>query len=55
MVFSDEEAHCKDLGSFMGVTASFGLALASLALEKFLLRKTDIKDLNACLSLLSKA
>lgn len=36
VVFSDEEAHCKDLGSFMGVTASFGLALASLALKKVL-------------------
>lgn len=38
VVFSDEEAHCKDLGSFMGVTASFGLALASLALRKVLAR-----------------
>ncbi|EAH6422771.1 tRNA threonylcarbamoyladenosine dehydratase, partial [Campylobacter coli] len=37
--FSDEEAHCKDLGSFMGVTASFGLALASLALRKVLAKK----------------
>ncbi|EOX1267087.1 ThiF family adenylyltransferase, partial [Campylobacter jejuni] len=36
VVFSDEEAHCKDLGSFMGVTASFGLALASLAMRKVL-------------------
>lgn len=36
VVFSDEEAKCKDLGSFMGVTASFGLALASLALRKML-------------------
>ncbi|EAJ3918550.1 tRNA threonylcarbamoyladenosine dehydratase, partial [Campylobacter jejuni] len=27
-----------DLGSFMGVTASFGLALASLALRKVLAR-----------------
>ena len=36
VVFSDEEAKCKDLGSFMGVTASFGLALASLALRKVL-------------------
>lgn len=39
VVFSDEEAHCKDLGSFMGVTASFGLALASLALRKVLNKK----------------
>lgn len=34
VVFSDELPKCKDLGSFMGVTASFGLALASLALKK---------------------
>ncbi|TXE87628.1 tRNA threonylcarbamoyladenosine dehydratase [Campylobacter volucris] len=39
VVFSDEEAHCKDLGSFMGVTASFGLALASLALRKVIEKK----------------
>ena len=36
VVFSDEGPHCKNLGSFMGVTASFGLALASLALKKLL-------------------
>ena len=36
VVFSNEEAKCKNLGSFMGVTASFGLALASLALKKML-------------------
>ncbi len=40
VVFSDEEAHCKDLGSFMGVTASFGLALASLAMRKILDKKS---------------
>lgn len=34
VVFSDEMPSCKDLGSFMGVTASFGLALASLAMKK---------------------
>ncbi|TKX32550.1 ThiF family adenylyltransferase [Campylobacter aviculae] len=39
VVFSDEMPHCKDLGSFMGVTASFGLALASLALKKVLGKK----------------
>lgn len=38
VVFSDEKPLCKDLGSFMGVTASFGLALASLALRKVLER-----------------
>lgn len=36
VAFSNEEAKCKNLGSFMGVTASFGLALASLALKKVL-------------------
>lgn len=36
VVFSDEIPSCKDLGSFMGVTASFGLTLASLALRKIL-------------------
>lgn len=36
VVFSDEMPSCKDLGSFMGVTASFGLTLASLALRKIL-------------------
>ncbi len=39
VVFSNEEPHCKDLGSFMGVTASFGLALASLAMRKVLNKK----------------
>lgn len=39
VVFSDEEAKCKDLGSFVGVTASFGLALASLAMRKVLDKK----------------
>lgn len=34
VVFSDEKPHCKELGSFMGVTGAFGLALASLALRK---------------------
>lgn len=34
VVFSDEKPFCKELGSFMGVTGAFGLALASLALQK---------------------
>lgn len=34
VVFSDEKPSCKDLGSFMGVTACFGLTLASLAVKK---------------------
>lgn len=36
VVFSTELAKCDKLGSFMGVTASFGLMLASLALQKYL-------------------
>lgn len=38
VVYSDEKPLCKDLGSFMGVTACFGLTLASLAVRKTLLR-----------------
>lgn len=34
VVFSDEKPICKELGSFMGVTGAFGLALASLVLRK---------------------
>lgn len=36
VVFSSEEPRCKVLGSFMGVTAVFGLNLASLAVRKIL-------------------
>ncbi|KEA45798.1 thiamine biosynthesis protein ThiF [Campylobacter mucosalis] len=36
VVFSTEEPRCKVLGSFMGVTAIFGLNLASLAVRKIL-------------------
>ncbi len=35
-IFSTEEAKCKDLGSFVGVTGAFGLALCSLAIEKII-------------------
>ena len=38
VVFSDEKPICKELGSFMGVTGAFGLALASLALRKVIKR-----------------
>ena len=38
VVFSDEKPHCKNLGSFMGVTGAFGLALASLVLRKVIER-----------------
>ena len=36
VVFSTELPNCKPLGSFMGVTAVFGLNLASLAVRKIL-------------------
>jgi len=36
VVFSSELPNCKDLGSFVGVTGSFGLALSSLAIKKLL-------------------
>ncbi len=36
VVFSDEPPLCKELGSFVGVTGSFGLTLASLALKKII-------------------
>ncbi len=35
-VFSMEEPKCKELGSFVGVTGSFGLALCSLAVMKLI-------------------
>jgi tRNA A37 threonylcarbamoyladenosine dehydratase len=34
VVFSSENPSCVEMGSFMGVTGSFGLALCSLAIEK---------------------
>lgn len=36
VVYSQEESKCKELGSFVGVTGSFGLALSALALQKIL-------------------
>lgn len=36
VVFSSEESKCQGLGSFVGVTGSFGLTLASLAVKKLL-------------------
>lgn len=44
VVYSDEKPLCKDLGSFMGVTASFGLALASLAVRKVLGKKVHYES-----------
>ena len=39
VVFSSEEAKCKEKGSFVGVTGAFGLALCSLAVQKILKMK----------------
>lgn len=39
VVFSSEEAKVKDKGSFMGVTASFGLVMCSEALKKIISKK----------------
>jgi len=36
VVFSSELPNCKGLGSFVGVTGSFGLALSALAVKKLL-------------------
>ena len=36
VVFSSELPNCKELGSFVGVTGSFGLALSALAIKKLL-------------------
>jgi tRNA A37 threonylcarbamoyladenosine dehydratase len=36
VVFSTEEPKCKELGSFMGVTGSFGLYLCSKAIERLI-------------------
>ncbi|MCK9161390.1 MAG: ThiF family adenylyltransferase [Arcobacteraceae bacterium] len=34
VIFSSEEPKCVDMGSFIGVTGSFGLLMASLAVQK---------------------
>lgn len=36
VVFSSEQPRCKELGSFIGVTGSFGLKMCSVAIEKLL-------------------
>ncbi|WP_300795515.1 tRNA threonylcarbamoyladenosine dehydratase [Helicobacter sp. UBA3407] len=41
VAFSPEEPKCKELGSFSGVTASFGLRLASEAIAMILKRRKD--------------
>ena len=42
VVFSSEEPKCNEKGSFMGVTASFGLMMASVVIQK-ILNKQKIK------------
>ncbi len=42
VVFSPEPAHCKELGSFVGVTGAFGLALCAKAIE--IIREKDEKQ-----------
>ncbi len=36
VIFSSEEPKCKDMGSFIGVTGSFGLFMCSVAVDKLL-------------------
>jgi tRNA A37 threonylcarbamoyladenosine dehydratase len=36
VIFSSELAQCKELGSFVGVTGSFGLTMCSIAIQKLL-------------------
>ena len=36
VVFSTEEPKCKEMGSFMGVTGSFGLRICSLVIKRIL-------------------
>jgi len=36
VVFSSENPNCKDLGSFVGVTGSFGLMMCSITIKKLL-------------------
>lgn len=40
VVTSSEGANCKDLGSFVGVTGSFGLTLCSVTVQKLLAKGT---------------
>ncbi|MEA3513070.1 MAG: ThiF family adenylyltransferase [Campylobacterota bacterium] len=38
VIFSSETPYCKELGSFVGVTGSFGLTMCSIAIKKLLER-----------------
>ena len=40
VIFSSEEPKCKEMGSFIGVTGSFGLHMCSLAIQKILNKST---------------
>ncbi len=39
VIFSSELAQCKDMGSFIGVTGSFGLTMCSITIQKLLSEK----------------
>lgn len=39
VIFSSELPNCKELGSFVGVTGSFGLTMSSIAIQKLLSEK----------------
>ena len=39
VIFSSELTQCKEMGSFIGVTGSFGLAMCSIAIQKLLSEK----------------
>ncbi len=36
VIFSSEEAQCEELGSFVGVTGTFGLTMCSIAIQKII-------------------
>jgi tRNA A37 threonylcarbamoyladenosine dehydratase len=36
VIFSGENPQCKDMGSFVGVTGTFGLTMCSIAIDKYL-------------------
>jgi tRNA A37 threonylcarbamoyladenosine dehydratase len=39
VIFSQESAQCKEMGSFIGVTGSFGFAMCSITIQKLLSEK----------------
>ena len=39
VIFSGELGRCKEMGSFVGVTGSFGLAMCSITIQKLLSEK----------------